>query len=172
VTIAYNAAQWTEFGSGAVASGATLSGLVFVAVSINLSRIRGHPSMPARAWQTLGLFLIPLLSGFFLLVPGQSSTVLAWELIVLAVLSGGSRVTIHRHSARLEKDSPLPLVGWLAGFVGAVVPALLSYGCLAVAGATLLAQSGGGLYWLVPSVLVAFVFGLLNTWALLVEIPL
>ena len=30
----------------------------------------------------------------------------------------------------------------------------------------------GGLYWLVPSVLVAFICGLLNVWVLLVEILL
>ena len=81
--------------------------------------------MPARAWQTLGLFLAPLLSGFFMLGPAQSSTVLAWELIVFAVLFGRSRVVIDRHSVRLEKDSALSLVGWLAEFVGALVPALV-----------------------------------------------
>jgi hypothetical protein len=37
-------------------------------------------------------------------------------------------------------------------------------------GATLLAQAGGGLYWLVPSALAAFIFGLANVWVLLIEI--
>jgi hypothetical protein len=31
-------------------------------------------------------------------------------------------------------------------------------------------QTGGGLYWLVPSVLAAIVFGLINVWVLLAEI--
>jgi hypothetical protein len=48
----------------------------------------------------------------------------------------------------------------------------VSYACLAVAGASLLAQGGGGLYWLVPSLLLASFFGLINAWALLVEVPL
>jgi hypothetical protein len=39
-----------------------------------------------------------------------------------------------------------------------------------IAGATLAAQAGGGLYWLVPSVLSAIIFGLSNVWVLLVEI--
>jgi len=30
--------------------------------------------------------------------------------------------------------------------------------------------AGGGLYWLVPGVLAAIVFGLVNAWVLLVEI--
>ena len=172
MTTAYTAAGWTVFGAAAVGSGATLSGLVFVAVSINLNRILGHPSLPIRSWQTLGLLLTPLLFGFFLLVPGQSRTVLAWELIGSAVLLGGSRVALHRQSVRSEKVRPLPLVGRLAGFVSAVGPALVSYACLAVAGASLLAQGGGGLYWLVPSLLLASFFGLINAWALLVEVPL
>ena len=123
-----------------------MSGLVFVATSINLNlgRILAYPSLPTRAWQTLGLLVSPLLIGFFLLVPGQSRTVLAWELIVSAVLLGAGRVAIDRHSIRSEKDTPLPLVGRLAGFVSAIVPALVSYACLAVAGATLLAQGGVG----------------------------
>jgi hypothetical protein len=31
-------------------------------------------------------------------------------------------------------------------------------------------ESGGGLLWLVPSVLAAMIFGLMNVWVLLVEI--
>ena len=122
----------------------------------------GIPESPTRAWQTLGLLVSPLLIGFFLLVPGQSRTVLAWELIVSAVLLGAGQVAIDRRSVRSEKDTPLPLVGRLAGFVGAIAPALVSYACLTVAGATLLAQGGSGFYWLVPSVLLAFFFGLIN----------
>jgi modulator of FtsH protease len=172
MTIAYTAARWTDYGAAAVGAGATLSGLVFVAVSINLSRILGYPSLPARAWQTLGLLVTPMLVGLFLLVPGQSRAVLAWELIVTAVLFGAGRVAIHHRAIRSEKDAPLPLVGRLAGLVSALLPALVSYACLAVGGVTVLAQGGGGLYWLVPSVLLAFSFGLFNAWALLVEIPL
>jgi hypothetical protein len=54
-----------------------------------------------------------LLIGFFLLVPGQSKTVLAWDLIVSAVLLGAGQVAIDRRSVRSEEDTPLPLVGRL-----------------------------------------------------------
>ncbi len=81
--------------------------------SIYLGRVLAYPSLPARAWQTLGLLVSPLLIGFFLLVPGQSRTVLAWELIVSAVLLGAGGVAIDRRSVRSEKDTPLPLVGRL-----------------------------------------------------------
>ena len=171
VTSAYDAAGWTVYGGAAIGAGATLSGFVFVAISINLDRVTGHPSLPARAWQTLGLLMTPMAIGFFLLIPGQPSTVLAWELIVSAVLVGGIRVAIDRRSARSEKDTPLPVVGRLSGLVSALIPGLVAYACLGVAGATLLAQGGGGLYWLVPSIWIAITVGLINAWALLVAIP-
>ena len=41
---------------------------------------------------------------------------------------------------------------------------------MVIAGATLLGQAGGGLYWLVPCVISAFILGLANVWVLLVEI--
>jgi hypothetical protein len=93
-------------------------------------------------------------------------------MIALAFLLGVARLALHRRAVRSEKDNPLPLVGHLSVFVSALVPALGSYACLAVAGATLLVKHGGGLYWLVPSILAAIFFGLINAWALLVEIPL
>jgi hypothetical protein len=39
-----------------------------------------------------------------------------------------------------------------------------------VCGVSLLAQWGGGLYWLVPGVVLALVVALSNAWVLLVEI--
>ncbi len=54
--------------------------------------------------------------------------------------------------------------------VSVLIPAPLSCGSLLIAGATLAAQAGGGLYWLVTSVLSAIIFGLSNVWVLLVEI--
>ena len=54
-----------------------LAGLLFVAVSINLKRILEFPSLPARAGQTLMLFVMPLITGLFLVVPGQPAAILA-----------------------------------------------------------------------------------------------
>lgn len=166
---AYDAAQWSDIASTTVEVAATLAGLVFVSVSLNLSGILRSQTLPIRAWQTLVLLLTPLLSGILVLVPGQSNTALAWELIGLGVILGGGRLAIHRRVHRSEKDIPLPLMSKLGGLVSAAAPPLLCYICMAVAGATLLARSGGGLYWLVPSVLVAFIVGLASAWTLLVD---
>jgi hypothetical protein len=42
--------------------------------------------------------------------------------------------------------------------------------CIGVAGATVLIHGGGGLYWLVPAVLLAFAASLVHAWVLLIEI--
>jgi hypothetical protein len=39
-----------------------------------------------------------------------------------------------------------------------------------VAGASLVAQRGGGLYWLVPAIVLLLGVGVMNAWVLLVEI--
>ncbi len=49
-------------------------------------------------------------------------------------------------------------------------PAVLTSTLILIAGTSLVAQSGGGLYWLAPAVLLAILAGLGNAWVLLVEI--
>jgi hypothetical protein len=164
VTTAYAPAGWTNFGLATAGTAATLAGLLFVAVSINLKRILEFPNLPARAAQTLILFATPLVAGIFLLVPAQPRAALGWELLVTGVGVGAFQVVIDARSSRADEETRLT---WL---FGRILPGILSCGCLAVAGAALLAQAAGGLYWLVPSVVAAIVFGLLNVWVLLVEI--
>jgi len=57
--------------AGAGAAG-TQTGLLFVAVSINLSRILEFPHLPDRAAGTLGLVMTILLTRILMLVPGRS----------------------------------------------------------------------------------------------------
>jgi hypothetical protein len=164
MTTAYTPADWANFALAVTAAAATLAGLLFVAVSINLRRILAFPSLPARAAQTLILFATPLILGLFLVVPGQSRAAVACELLITGVAIGAGQLVIDARSPRADQETALTWV------VGRVFPAIASCGCLAIGGATLLAQAGGGLYWLVPSVLVALIFGLVNAWVLLVEI--
>ncbi len=164
MTTGYAPGDWAGFGTAIAATAATLAGLLFVAVSINLKRILEFPSLPARAGQTLMLFVMPLITGLFLVVPGQPAAVLAAELIVTGAGFGTFQLVIDDRSVRAEQETP---VTWL---VSRVFPAVVSCGCLLAAGVSLLADGGGGLYWLLPAVLAAIVFGLINAWVLLIEI--
>ena len=82
------------------AATATLTGLLFVAVSINLQRILQYPNWPGRAAQTLVMFSIPLVFSIFVLVPGQPATVLAGELVGTGILVSAGLLVIDARAGR------------------------------------------------------------------------
>jgi hypothetical protein len=161
---AYSPAAWTSFGATVATATATLAGLLFVAVSINLNRILQFPSLPARAGQTLILFSTPLVTALLLIVPGQPRAALSAELIVLGVGIGFYQLRLDLGAGQSEYETRA------SRLLIRLAPPVINCGCMVVAGATLLAQAGGGLYWLVPGALAAIVAGLVNVWVLMVEI--
>ena len=164
MTVAYNSAAWTDFSVGVIGASATLVGLVFVAVSINLQQILQIRGLPARAGQTLVFLATPLFVALFVLTPGQSRSALAGEFLATALLTGAVHLRIAVQSDRSESEAR---ESWL---ISRIVPSTGITVCLGVAGVTILAQSGGGLYWLVPTISIAILFGIVNAWVLLVEI--
>src|SRR5262249_47811491 len=99
-----------------------------------------------------------------LLTPHQPRGVLGTELILAAALVGGLLLRFNRPSQRAPQE---PRSGWI---LNRFMPSLLIPLFLAVAGLTLIADAGRGLYWITPATLVALLAGLSNTWVLLVEI--
>ena len=162
--VAYAAEHWTDFGVATAGAAAALAGLLVVAVSINIDRILQFPGLPHRAATTLILFALPLVTALLLIVPGQPRPALAWELLVIGLVVGTFLLVTDARVPLSEQETRMT---WL---FSRIIPDVATCGCLAVAGATLLAESGGGLYWLVPAVLAAVIFGLINAWVLLVEI--
>jgi modulator of FtsH protease len=161
---AYSTADWGGFGTTAATAAATLTGLLFIAVSLNLRQILDNGPLPGRAAQTLIFFVIPLIFALLLVVPAQAAAALGAELIATGVLAGAMALVIDYRSGRSEYEP-----GWSRPLTR-VVPMAVSCACIIVAGVTLVAGAGGGLYWLVPAAILAIVAGLVNTWVLLVEI--
>ncbi len=161
---AYSAVQWSQFGTAVATASAALAGFLFIAVSINLRQILDAPNLPGRAALTLILFGTPLVSSLLLIVPGQTRLALGLELVVAGLVAGTFQLIIDLRAGSTAKATAMQRM------LGRIFPIIASTSCLLVAGVTLLAQAGGGLYWLVPAALVAIIFGLLNVWVLLVEI--
>jgi hypothetical protein len=161
---ALSAADWGGFAGAVAAATAALVGLLFVAVSINLQRILEYPNLPGRAGQTLIMFATPLLVALLVLVPGQGRAALGWELVVTGLIIAGCQLLIDHRAGRSERETE---ASWL---LTRLLPAVLGCGCVVAAGIALLAGGGGGLYWLVPAVLIAILSGLVNAWVLLIEI--
>ena len=160
----YLTAEWTDFSVAVVGASAALTGLLFVAVSINIEQILAVDTLAGRALSTMIFFVVPLVVGTLVLVPGQSPTALGVELIGTGVVAGGGLLRINRPVNRGELE---PRSGWL---LIRFVPSVTITVFLLLAGATLIAQAGGGLYWVAPAIVEAFVGGLVTVWVLLVEI--
>jgi hypothetical protein len=160
----YLTAPWSEFSVAVVGASAALTGLLFVAVSINIEQILAVGALAGRALSTMILFVVPLVVGILVLVPGQSRTTLGLELIVTGVVTGGGLLWINRPANRGALE---PRLSWLLVRLG---PSVSISVFLVLAGVGLIARSGGGLYWVAPAIIEAFIGGLVTVWVLLVEV--
>jgi modulator of FtsH protease len=160
---AYDAAEWSDFFVACAGASAALTGLLFVAVSINLERILGFEGLPERALETLMLLLGVVVVSLVGLIPGQTHAALGIEFVAV-----GLAVTLF--VARLLRGSR-PTPEEPAGRLIARV-ALLASGTIpfVAGGATLWAEAGGGLCWIAAGIIFALVASVANAWVLLVEI--
>jgi hypothetical protein len=163
-SVAYIPAQWSTFLSAEVGASAALAGLLFVAVSINLSRIIANPHLTPRVVKALTSLAGIVFFASLCLVPGQSNSVLGSELIILGVLIWFIIIINQRQHAR---GNP-----YLSGFQKFFTSLLAHTSAipLVVCGISLHFSAGGGLFWLVPAVLISFLSALLDAWVLLIEI--
>lgn len=160
----YDPAAWTAFFTAITGAAAALAGLLFVAVSINLDNIlKGQAMLPARAPETLATLVFVVMSSALSLVP-QDIELLGAEILVIAVPLTVVTVRNQLKFQRQNPDSPLlwsvsrATVSGVALFPGTI------------AGISLAAHWGGGLYWLAPTVLLGIAGAVYSAWVLLVEI--
>ena len=134
-----------------------------VAISINLERIVNFRGLPERGLVTLLLLLGVLVVSLMGLEPGVSRTAFGVQLlvegIVITVVTG--TLTLR---TRPEPDEPEQhLLSSLSIAAIGTLPFI-------VAGVSMLAESGGGLSWVLGGFTAAIVGAMLNAGVLLVEI--
>ena len=66
----YSPFAWHDFFMGTIGAAAALTGLLFVAISINLQQILRYPHLPGRAAGTLGILVSALVVSGFALCTG------------------------------------------------------------------------------------------------------
>lgn len=160
---AYDGSEWTDFFVAGAGASAALAGLVFVAVSINVDRILRFQGLPDRALATVMLLLSVVIVSLIGLIPGQSRTALAGELLgvglvfAVTILGLMARSMASRDRQRVHTFGHWFLVG--LGTVPVVLGAV-----------SLFAEAGGGLYWVAAGIMLAMTGAVANAWVLLVEI--
>ncbi|HWN60908.1 MAG TPA: hypothetical protein VNO25_09595 [Streptosporangiaceae bacterium] len=160
----YDLAVWQPFFGAIAAAAATLTGLLFVAVSINLSHIlKVGRFLPARAAETLATLLLVVASSALTLVPQGVRLVGAEILIIVVPMLTITVWSQFNQRRRNRKDPVLWTVSRMVSTALATVPCT-------IAGISLAAEWGGGLYWLAPTALLGIVGAVYNAWVLLVEI--
>jgi hypothetical protein len=165
---AYDLETWHDFFVAAAGATAALSGLIFVAVSINLREILatekkiGSSYLTGRALESLAALLIVLGISLVGLDPSIGRTAFAAFLLLCAA---GSAVSPAR-ATYIRRSSHVKPIGYnLRMFL-----ALLLVAAYALSGVTLLAQGGGGLHWLPVAFILAIGIAASNAWILLVEV--
>ena len=155
-----DAAAWTAFFAAQVGASAALSGLVIVAISINLKQILETPQLPARAAEALVMLVGSMVLSSIALMPASPATPGTACLLVAAALWTAC-VGIQTRAYRDSRMGPFAFRVALGQLTA--IPMIIGSGLLMAGAAT-------GFFWLAAGTLLAVVTGVLATWVLLVEI--
>jgi modulator of FtsH protease len=161
---AYDPSEWTDLFVATAGASAALAGLVFVAVSINLERILAFRGLPERALETLLFLVSVLLISVVALIPGQDHVAFGLELLLVTL--GIDAVVLRQPTIQVEAGEVMQRRWRVARWTlraAATVPFLIG-------AVSILAECGGGLYWLVAGIVLAIAASVANAWVLLVEI--
>ncbi|QNG19607.1 hypothetical protein G4H71_16820 [Rhodococcus triatomae] len=154
---------WSEFNVAVAGAGAALAGLLIVAMSVNIERILQAVTLPSRAAASIGALVLSVTASCLALVPGQSATLLGFE-VAAGVLVLWALEYVAIRSILREPGQPSVLrVPKIA--VGALAPAAFSVGAI-----VLITGSPDGYYWVAAGSVLAVMSGVLFSWIALVEI--
>jgi hypothetical protein len=156
--------EWQTILAVQAGAAATLTGLVFVAVSINLPRIVETPGLSGRAAESILHFLQVFFVCTAVLIPRQPMTPLAFEILAFALVSWALQVTAQMRYAKSRSGHPRV---WL---IVRIVQTQLASVPFFVAALLLFLGQPAGVFWLLPGFVFSFVAGVGNSWVLLIEI--
>jgi hypothetical protein len=156
--------EWQTLLAVQAGSAATLTGLVFVAVSINIDRIITGAGLPARAAESLFQFLQVFFICKAALIPRQPMAALAIETFCIALLSCIVQTVGQIRYAKSRSGHPR---SWLVSRILQTQVGAIPF----FAGAGyLLFGLPSGMYWLVAGFVLSFCAGVASAWVLLIEI--
>ena len=156
-------ADWANFFVAEVGASAALTGLIVVAISINLTRILAHKYLPGRAAEALILIGGVLVVMSAALVPHQPIAVFGLETLAVALAMLMAPVVIQTRAFRAKV-----MPNWRVT-VRAILTAMPSL-AMVTAGLLLISGHPSALYWIAAGAILCLISGVISSWALLIEI--
>jgi hypothetical protein len=157
----YQIASWWGFLSVTASVAARLTGLIFVAVSINLSRILEFPGLAERAAESILQMFGPVIVSMLALFPDQSSLELGVELAIAGLVLWTFQ-TRHLCRSFSTQERRRPIIS--------IVVSQLATLLFLISGVSLAIGRFGGLAWLGTGAMVSIAGGVSSAWVSLVEI--
>ena len=155
---------WQNFFVAIVSAAAALTGLIFVGVSISLTRILSIPKMPSRAFESLLLLLMIVIISSLCLVPSQSAFLLGLEILCLGlfiwVITLRIDISLLKNTDAENKKHSIQNIVFTQL---AVLPYI-------IAGISTIKHGFEGIYWLLPGIIFSLIKALVDAWVILVEI--
>ena len=156
--------EWNDFYVAVAGAAAALTGLIFVGISISLTKILTAPTLPNRAFVSLTLLLSILTISILFLVPKQSTIWAGWTLLLIGffIWAVVTRIDVKNYK-QIEKNYKRHYLLLLLLDQLAVLPYIIGGIIILLAGST-------GFYWVIPAIIFSFIKSVLDAWVLLVEI--
>ena len=160
---AYDAAAWHDFFVTAGTAAAALTGLLFVALSIQLDRVLGHPEHRFRARGNFFGLTVVMVMALVVLMPSLNQR---WLGIGIIVPNLAAATVNGWHIRRV-------LPTFFAGSIIFPLRVALSYVLILMGvfgGVSLIWETGGGLVWPAFESVGMLLIALLGAWSLLVGV--
>jgi hypothetical protein len=155
---------WSSYLSVQAGAAATLTGLVFVAVSINLSRILSVTGLTGRAAESLLQLFGVLVIATTALIPRQPPVALGTEFLVMGAALWITQTVLQIQYMMSRTGHPRYwVITRIIQTQFANIPFLIS-------GILLLGGWPAALYWLAAGLVFSLIAGVASAWVLLVEI--
>lgn len=155
---------WENFFVGELGASAALTGLIFVAVSVNLTLIMSRPYITVWAVEAMVLLTVVLLISSLLLIPRQTFLAIGIEALLIGLLDWTTLLLLQLNTLRQASPARRPGLAIIL-----TIPQITAI-CFVIAGIVLLIFGPTGLYWIVAATLLSFLGALFGAWFLLIEI--
>ena len=161
---------WHDFYLTTGTAAATLVGLLFVAVTVNVNLLRGPEGHHRRIWAryTFQNFLYVLLVSLVFLMPDQGQLGLALPLLAMGAFAVIAASRLLREALTIPKGSDSAFIR--ERMVREAIYSGGSYVILVIVSIFLLQGQPQQLYWLAAAVLVLLLVGAGSAWRLLVTL--